>query len=339
METRKLQEVGGSTFTVSIPKEWATDHGFEVGMELQLYTHRDGSILVRSSETDVGRLEEATVDVTDSGPAAVRHAVETAHGVGFETITLRKATAFTDAERRAVRSTTRELVGTNVLSESPAAITVRHLLDTSSVSVRQSLVQLRYVVVSLLRDSVEAFADGADARKRIDDRAGEARRSADMITRHFSRSLVSYAELDSLDISRAELFAYYATASRLDGIVDQALRIADITERAPDTLPGGTLETVRAVADDVAGAVDDGVTAVLNGDATEAQRAKRRCDDAAERIEAVEEELFDGSGTESVPAAVALSSALDALRVTATRGRRVADIALRTAIRAENVDR
>jgi len=46
METRKLQEVGGGTFTVSIPRAWAENNGFEVGMELQLYTHRDGSILV-----------------------------------------------------------------------------------------------------------------------------------------------------------------------------------------------------------------------------------------------------------------------------------------------------
>ena len=32
METRKLQEVGGGTFTVLIPKGCATNPGFEGGM-------------------------------------------------------------------------------------------------------------------------------------------------------------------------------------------------------------------------------------------------------------------------------------------------------------------
>jgi len=77
METRKLQEVGGGTFTVSIPRAWAENNGFEVGMELQLYTHRDGSILVRSSDTDINCLDEATIEAAGEGP-------NTAHAIGFE---------------------------------------------------------------------------------------------------------------------------------------------------------------------------------------------------------------------------------------------------------------
>jgi len=63
-------------------------------MELQLYTHRDGSILVRSSDTDINCLDEATIEAAGEGPEAVRRAVHTAHAIGFETIVLRQSETF-----------------------------------------------------------------------------------------------------------------------------------------------------------------------------------------------------------------------------------------------------
>ncbi|TQQ80720.1 AbrB/MazE/SpoVT family DNA-binding domain-containing protein [Halonotius roseus] len=368
METRKIQEVGGGTFTVSLPKAWTSDHGFEAGMELRLYTHRDGSILIRSSEAEVGWLADATVDLDagdpdagdpdgdnhdgddsdgnnsdgvdpDAGdPEAAARAVRTAHTVGFETITLRRRGAFTEAEREAVRSTVRELVGTDILTESDAEITIGHLLDTSSASVRQSVIQLQYVVVSLLRDAAEAFGDAADTQTRVCDRAAEARRSAEMITRHFSRSLVSYAELDSLGVSRSELFAYYEIATRLETVTEQAVRIATTSEELPEPPSAEAAAAVRAVVDDVARAVDDAVTAVLNGELTTAQQARERSADAIEQIDAVEQRLYEESVSDSVPAAVALSTTLTHLRRAANCSCGIADVAARTAIRAENID-
>jgi len=338
METRKLQEVGGGTFTVSIPKGWATSHGLEVGMELRLYTHRDGSILVRSSDADVDRLDEATIEIddVDDGPEVVRRAVRTAHAVGFETITLRRAEAFSDAEREAARSAVRGLVGTNVFSESDAEITVRHLLDTASVSVRQSVVQLRYAVVSLLRDATEALVDAASARERTRDRADEARRSAEMVTRHFSRSLISHAELDALGVSRPELFTYYAVARDLETVADQAVGLADVGEKLSEPLADEAAADVRTVADDAALAVDEAVTAVLDGDGDATRRARARCDDAAAGIESIDGRLYDGSIAGPVSAAVALSDAISRLERAADCARSVTETAAAAAIRDEN---
>lgn len=336
METRKLQEVGGGTFTVSIPKEWARNHGFEVGMELRLYTHRDGSILVRSSEDDVNRLAEATVDIEAQWVEAVTRAARAAHGLEFETITLCRASPFSDAERKAVRAAVRDLVGTSVLSESDAEITIRHLLDTSSVSVCQSIVRLQYLTVSLLRAATEAFVDAADERSAVRERAGQADRSADMVARHFSRSLVSRAELDELEVSRSELFAYYETATRLRTVAEQAVRIADAGARVTGPPAAETSADVTAVAEGVAGAVDEAVTAVLRGDTAEARRARQQCDDAVDDIKAIEESLYDESASLSTAAAVGLTDALSALRRAADCGHSVTDVAARTAIRTAN---
>lgn len=337
METRKIQKVGGSTFTVSLPKEWTTNHDLEAGMEIRVYTHRDGSVLLRSSAADVGYLSDATVELDGDSPQAAARMVRAAHMVGFETITLRRNGSFTDAERDAVQSTVHELVGTNIFAESDAEITIRHLLDTSSVSVRQSVVQLQHVIVPLLGDATETFLDPADKDTGICDRATEAYRSVEMVTRHFFRSLISYAELDELGVSRPELFAYYQTTTHLESVIEQAVSIAEMQEHHSEPVPEEFVVDVRSVADDVACAVDNAVTAVLNEDITEGQQARKRCDDAIKRIETAEQRLYNG--TVSDPAqAVAISTTLTHLRGVATHSCSIADIAKRTAIRANNID-
>lgn len=338
METRKLQEVGGGTFTVSIPRKWAENNGFEVGMELQLYTHRDGSILVRSSDTDINCLDEATIEVTGEGVEAVRRAIHTAHAIGFKTIVLRQAGTFSDSELKTVRSTVRDLIGMNVLTETDSEITIKNLLDTSSVSIRQSIVQLQYEVVSLLRDATEAFVDASDTHKRVHDRADEARRSAEMVTRHFSRSLVSHAELDALDMSRAELFACYVIASRLKAVTNRAVGIAVTGKKLSDPLADEVTTDVCSGTDDVACAVDDAITAILSGDMKNVQRARERCDSAIDAIKTLEDRLYNGNVKESVSTSVALANALSNLRQAADCSHRMADVAAMTVIRDENID-
>ncbi len=51
METRKVQVTGGSTYTVSLPKTWATDNGVEAGSVVEFYPESDSLLLTPKNET------------------------------------------------------------------------------------------------------------------------------------------------------------------------------------------------------------------------------------------------------------------------------------------------
>jgi len=51
VETRKAQLTGGSTFTGSLPKDWATEIGLETGETLRLFP-RDRTLIIEQSEDD-----------------------------------------------------------------------------------------------------------------------------------------------------------------------------------------------------------------------------------------------------------------------------------------------
>ncbi|ELZ05244.1 SpoVT/AbrB domain protein [Natrialba asiatica DSM 12278] len=309
-------------------------------MELQLYTHLDGSIVIRSSAEDVEQLAEATVEIDGDDPERIQQAIQAAHTCGFETVTLTPRQPFTDAGRRSARSAVRDLVGTDILAESETEITVKHLMDPSTVSVRQSLVQIQYAAVLLHEDATVAFVNADDAHAHVDERADRAARFVQMIAWHFSRSLISLDELDRLDVSRPDLFDYYATANRLSAVVDRAVRTARIAEKLPEPLSEEIAGDVRSAAEDARNAVDTAVAAILEDEdgVSTAHEAIKYRDDAVTAVDTLERTLFDGSRVESVPTAVALTSALDHLRRTADHGHAIAKIAVRAAIRAENLD-
>jgi phosphate uptake regulator len=358
MKTRKLQQVGGGTYTVSIPKEWADAHALEAGMELNLYAHSDGSIVVRTEERDGGDLSTVRIDVSGETPELVERALRAAHAVGFETVTLVPDGAFTPAQRRAARSVVRDLVGTDLLAERAEEITVQHLLDASTVSVRQSVVQLQFTALSVHREATAVALDG-DGEVRADqirERAAEAERLARMVHRHAARSLTSFEELDRLGVSRTDLFDYEATARALARVADEAVHTAEAAEGLSTPLPEPVAATVREAADDARTVVDEATTAVLDGpDAAAAHLALDRRDETVGTVTAATDALFDASATpfdgavvgatdggraqshhESVATAAAAGRVLDAVRRTAACGGTVAEVALRAAVRADD---
>jgi len=127
-------------------------------------------------------------------------------------------------------------------------------------------------------------------------------------SRDTSRSLISHAELDALDMSRAELFACYVIASRLKTVTDRAVEISSIGKKLSGPLANGVTTDICSVADDVACSVDNAAIAVLSGDMTNVQQARNRCDSATETISAVESRLYDGNVTESTSTSAALAN-------------------------------
>lgn len=349
-ETRKLQEVGGGTYTVSVPKEWADENRVEAGSTVHLYSHADGSIVLRAAEKDDGNLASARVEVAEESPERVERALRAAHAVGFDAVTLVPVGSFTDAQRRTARSVVRRLAGTELFENGDEAIAVRNLLDAANVSIRQSVSQLEFVALSMHRGATAAFRDADPAAGRsIAERDDEADRLAGLVARHFGRSLCSLAEVDRLGLGRPEVHDYHETARRLEAVADRAVEIARAGERLDAPPPDAVADDVEQVADAAREVVEDATTALTAPEADRAHAALDARDAIRADLAAVEDRLFGGTDEEArevdetgeavgettgkfdgSPAdAVALARVLDALRRTADAGGTIAEVALR----------
>jgi len=316
METRKLQQVGGGTFTVSIPKEWATEHALEAGAEVHLYTHSDGSVVVRAAARDGDHLDEARVALEPTGPSGddgetdatsddaalerdgaidrVTRTLRAAQTAGFETVRLTRPEGFDADQRRAARSLASDLVGTDVVAERDDELAVRNLLDAGDVSVRQSVVQLQFIACSVHRAATTALVEGdGEAAERLRDRRNEADRLFGMVARHCNRALTSLATVDRLGVSRPVLFDYCETARGLRDVAAEGVRIAAVAERLSSAPADPVAETVERLGARSRAVVEDAAGVVLEGtDIAAAHAALADADAVTVEADAVEAALF-----------------------------------------------
>jgi phosphate uptake regulator len=337
METRKLQEVGGGTFTVSIPKEWAQEHGLDAGATIHLYRHLDDSIVVRGTPRDGDVLSTIQVELTDDSTTGVARLVHAGNDVGAQELTLWSEEAVEDDSRRAIRAAVRDVAGATIRGEERDAIRVHFALDPSEVSISQSLDQLRFVALSVHRQGTTALVTGdGDCLDRIREHEAEARRVRDILTRLCNRSLVSFQEIDRLGQTRPAVFEAYQTAMHVYGVAEAGTRIARVVAGHPRSLPDGAAESVRSIADESRQAVTDGVATVTeDGDAREARTVRDAASAVAEDVATLRRRHCHdpASSLDSRATAVELARALDQLEVTVDHASAIADVGLRSRLR------
>ena len=335
METRKLQRVGGGTYTVSIPKQWAVSRELEAGATVSLHTHRDGSIVIRNRAEEEDAFAEIRVSIGDDA-AEARRTIRAAQAVGFERLILTVEKPFTDEMCREVRSLVREIVGTELVEENERELVVRNLLGPADSSVDQSVGQLRYVALSVSRQAVDSIADGTAQTDHLEEREIEVKRLSEMVVRHFNRALVSLGEVDHLGTSRPELFVASETARQLRGVTEAAVDIARAAGQRSDDLSTAVETELTAVAADAQQAVEEAASATFDGRGIDAiHRVHDEIDAVQTDVAALETAVVERLSGATVADVVAVVTMLEALSRTLQHGQAMADVALQAALRAE----
>lgn len=330
METRKVQKVGGGTYTVSLPVDWAQEHGLEAGGTAYLYTHRDGSLVVRWNEKEHSELATTQVELGDSDPRTAKRMLRAAYTAGFRRITLRNPDGITSDQRWAINRCTRSLTGVEIAEESDRQITVQGLLDASDVSIRQSTLQLQFITLSMHEAAISYVAGKTSESDHLITRDDEADRIFRLITRHFNRSLLELSELDQLGVTRPQLFEYYVTARQFERIADHAVKIARCVQRTEHQISEELSTEVSAIGANARQVVEDASNAIINGGSTElAHQALDQCEQVVQEARNLDQTLIHRAPAD----AYVLTRVLDSIIRTAKYGSNIAELQLRTSLR------
>lgn len=325
METRKIQQVGGGTYTVSLPKEWATAADIEPGSVVTLHTYIDGTLVVRTGGEESGSTAPLTLSVETADPEAVDRALRAAYAAGVEMVELRGSDGVDDALRRRIERVTRDLTGVTVTETTADAVRVRSLLDAAEVSITQSVRQLQFAALSAHRDATAAVT-GPTAIERPDDRDDQADRIFAMVDRYFQRGLDSLTVMDALGLTRPELFVRWVTARELERVADEAQRIADVANRLESPVDGVVADSFEELASDSRTLVQDAVSAVVDDpDVTAIGDVLDERDRIRRDVTALDRQLF-----ETDDADYRLTHAVDSLGRTADCAGTIAHLSLRS---------
>lgn len=330
VETRKIQSVGGGTYTVSLPKEWAQSHDLETGDTVNLHTHIDGVVTIQVQDDSEGLPDEVTVLVTDRKPKPLERAIRAAYAVGANAVILEAEDAFSTEQRRAVEQVTRTLTGVSVTEETKRRLRIQTLLDSDEVSVYQSVRQLKFIALSMHQDATESLTGDATAGD-LTRRDDQADRLYAMLDRSLALGLTRLDSLDALGVTRPELFELWVTTRELERVADHAVGIATATSQLDTPTDEGVLEGIADSATRARTIVADAVGIVVDdSDINSAPAVLDACDQLRNDFEDLSRQLGDAGET-----ATQLRPVFERVRRTAEHGRNIAEIGLQRSIRQD----
>ena len=294
METRKVQVTGGSTYTVSIPKTWATENGVEAGTEIEFFPDGDSLFLTPRSEEERTR---GTLDITDLSGQALTRAVTTMYVSGFDVIELDGAGISTE-QRSAIREAVQSLVGLEVLEETRDRVVIQDLLDSSELSIHNAVTRMRLISLSMLEDALAALSDlDHDLARDVIGRDDDLDRLWLVVSRIFRATLRTPKAAEELGLPREECFDYHSSARQLERIGDHATKIGHLTLNIDEPLPDDVVEAVNDLHGDAVEVIDTAMDALFADDSDEATRlandARTGVRAIDERVRAIDELLRD----------------------------------------------
>ncbi len=328
METRKVQVTGGSTYTVSLPKGWATDNGVEAGSVVEFHSEQDLLLLTPRREEE---RTEGTFDITGlESKHELTRAIMTMYVSGFDVIRL-ETTRITAAQRRVIREATQGLVGLEVIEETSERVVLRDLLDSSELSVHNAVTRMRLVSLTMLEDAVEALLeDGDDLAQDVMERDDDVDRLWYMVSRVFRTVLRNPTAATEIGFPRDTCFDLQSSARQLERIADHATKIAELALEL-DEVPDNAADPLRALLAESSEVPEMAMDALLTDDPDEATdlatSARARIEEVDGRAREVDKEIRELDPS----TAQGLGLVVDSLSRTADYGGNIAENALQKA--------
>lgn len=292
---RKIQLTGGSTYTVSLPKEWAGEHDIEPGCYVNLYSQADQLVMTRNHGGPNGTQHTTTIEAGNEDPATLALAVASAYVAGCDEI--RVSGLHEREQRRAVTQSIRRFVGLEVMTEDEQSLTARTMLDVGDLSPEQTLAQLERTTLEMHEHAIEAVAeaDGTMGRQiaRQDD---DVDRLFALVSRGFQQSLVDPAV--TMGDGALTPFEYYMAARQLERVADHAEKIATIADRLDGPPPAEFAEQLAEVGGESRSIVRRALSGLLDGpdsDSSELGAVIADAETLLADVAALDEQLYDRS--------------------------------------------
>lgn len=249
-ETRKLQLTGGSTYTISMPKDWVTEMNLKKGDPLVLTRQDDGAVLI--SPTSVRKPDEAesaiiNVSVNDKIDTIIRKIVSS-YLIGYETMQIIcEGKQITSALRNSIQKFTRRmLVGTEMVSDSPKELTLQVLLSSPELSVRNALRRISFISAAMHEDAITSLKeDDKNMAREVITMDDEVDRFNHYIVRQLKSAIQDKGLLKEIGLTNSrEILGYRLITKSIERMADHAVNIAKEVLELKGKISPETLERI-----------------------------------------------------------------------------------------------
>jgi len=166
MESRKLQKVGYSTLSVSLPSNWIKENGLKRGDTVFFMPEEDGSLKVHPSEFT--KLKEEVDEYICNAdlcvdPKMMERVIVGNYILGREILSIISSERMRPEHISEVRGVVRKLIGLGIVEETPDRITLQCSVDPRKFQIDMLLRRLSLISLTIVKESVQALVDSDES--------------------------------------------------------------------------------------------------------------------------------------------------------------------------------
>ena len=162
MEIRKLQKVGYSTLSVSLPSRWVKEKGLKRGDSIFFMPERDGSLklfpneLVKSKEETEEYICNA--DLCDD-PKMLERVIVGSYILGRDVFSVISSERMRSEHVEEIRGVIRKLIGLGIVEETHDRITLQCSVDPRKFQLDMLLRRLSIISLTIVKEAVQALVE------------------------------------------------------------------------------------------------------------------------------------------------------------------------------------
>jgi phosphate uptake regulator len=161
LEIRKVQRVGHSTLTVSLPRDWVRQVGLKQGGVVTLRLSEFGELIVTpGSEMEAEEMTVCKINADGCKERELLTRMITGNYIlGRDTMIISSSTELSPEQLNEIRASTHRLSGLGIVEQTPQETVIQCFLDPSKFPITGLLTRLHKVAVSMLETAMQALTD------------------------------------------------------------------------------------------------------------------------------------------------------------------------------------
>jgi len=225
---RRVQLTGTSTYTVSLPKEWAKRKGIGRGSRLSVLESAGGSLVLdaEDAEAEAARAREEKICVDQLKPDSLRRKFIASYIAGTGRILFYSRNALSNSTRQTLFEEARRLIGMEVTEETDSSLTIRDFYSQKELSVSRAFGRMHLLVGNM-------FSELCSTIKRADYESARSMRSRDdevdrlkfLILRQLNLALSDTRVLLAMGLASADCIDFAVATRNLEHIADDLVEI------------------------------------------------------------------------------------------------------------------
>ncbi|MDD3247385.1 MAG: phosphate uptake regulator PhoU [Methanosarcina sp.] len=329
METRKVQQTGGSTYIISLPKQWAEKVGIKTGMRVSIQAQPDGKLLI-DPILEGRTIKTKKIDVTGYEAKALERDIIAAYLYGYDRMEFSSKRILAE-QKQVIRKVCYKLIGPEIIEESSNCVVMQDLLNPNELHIKKGLHRMFLITGSMQKDAIRALKTvDHDLALDVSQRDDEVDRLFLLISKQFRSVLCGGKMPDSSETSIEEYHDFRMAATPLERIADHSQRIANVASKIKEPIREDVMDVIEDLNNTYMELVKQAVDSLYSADTSLANQAIDNIDGIRLRVTELHASILK---LESHEIMISLGTIVDSLLRIGDLGSNIAEIAINSAIK------